>query len=144
VTPKHQEFADCLKQKIAAAGLEDRVTFVGEAPATAPWYEALDVYVAPQRWEGFGVTPLEAGAYGLPVVATTVGAFPDIISEGMTGTLVPPGDVAAMIAAIRPLLADSELRLRFGAAARDRVTREFSLAREAAAIDDVYRQLWDA
>jgi mannosyltransferase len=143
VTPQNQGFLDGLKQKIAAAGLEDRVTFVGEVPATAPWYEALDVYIAPQRWEGFGVTPLEAGAYGLPVVATTVGAFPDIISDGKTGTLVPPGDVPAMIAAIRPLLADPELRLRLGTAARDRIGREFSLAREAAAIDDVYRQLWN-
>ena len=42
------------------------------------WYQALDLLVAPQRWEGFGLTPLEAMACGVPVIATTVGAFDEI------------------------------------------------------------------
>src|SRR6185295_11618547 len=105
------------------------------ADATRAWYQALDVYVAPQRWEGFGVTPLEAGAYGLPVVATTVGAFPDIIADGVTGTLVEPGDLPALVQAIRAFLADPERGRRFGQAARLRVARDFSLAREATRIN---------
>jgi mannosyltransferase len=117
---------------------------MGEVPATGPWYEALDLFVAPPRAEGFGVTPLEAAAYGLPVVATTVGAFPEILADRATGRLVPPGDAAALTAAIRGFLADPEMRRRFGLAARERVAREFSLAREAAAINAVYARLWDA
>jgi mannosyltransferase len=142
-TNEHQAFLDGLKRRVAEAGLSNRIMFAGEAPSTEPWYQALDLYVAPQRWEGFGVTPLEAGAYALPVVATTTGAFPDIILDGMTGTLVPPGDLPAMSEAIRAFLEDPERRRRFGLAARERVVREFSLVREAAAINAVYQRLWD-
>jgi mannosyltransferase len=142
-TGEHTAFLDGLKRRVAEAGIADRVTFAGEVPDTAPWYQALDLYVAPQRWEGFGVTPLEAGAYGLPVVATTVGAFPDIIADGVTGTLVEPGNLPALVQAIRPFLADPERGRRFGQAGRQRVARDFSLAREAARINAVYQRLWD-
>jgi mannosyltransferase len=143
-TDEHQAFLNSLERRVADAGLAGRIAFAGEVPSTAPWYQALDLYVAPQRWEGFGVTPLEAGAYGLPVVATTAGAFPDIVVDGETGTLVPPGDLPAMTEAIRALLADPDRRRRFGLAARQRIARDFSLAREAAAINAVYQRLWDA
>ncbi len=142
-TPEHAAFQDGLKQKLAAAGLSDRVMFTGEVPDTGPWYQALDLYVAPQRWEGFGVTPLEAGAHGLPVVATTAGAFPDIVADGVTGTIVPTGDLPALTAAMRAFMADPEKARRFGAAARERVARNFSLASEAARINAVYQQLWN-
>ena len=56
------------------------------------WYQALDLLVAPQRWEGFGLTPLEAMACGVPVIATTVGAFDELVVEGKTGRLISPGD----------------------------------------------------
>jgi mannosyltransferase len=143
-TGEHGAFLEGLKQRIHAAGLADRIRFMGEVPETGPWYHALDLFVAPQRWEGFGLTPLEAGAYGVAVVATTAGAFPDIVADGVTGRLVPPGDLAALKDAIRDLVGDGEKRRRFGTAARERVTSRFSLAREAAAINAVYRRLWDA
>ena len=144
-TGEHATFLAGLKRKVADAGLESRILFPGEVPAdaTAGWYAALDVFVAPQRWEGFGVTPLEAGASAVPVVATTVGAFPEVIRDGVTGILVPPGDVAAMAAAVNALLADAKLRQRLGAASRERIARDFTIAGEAAAINAVYRGLWD-
>jgi mannosyltransferase len=145
-TGEHRSFLAELKRKVAAAGFAERIIFAGEVPAdaTPAWYQALDVFVAPQRWEGFGVTPLEAAATALPVVATTVGAFPELIVDGVTGTLVPPGDWVIMADAIRTLVADAGKRLSYGDAARSRVAREFSLAGEAEAINGVYRRLWDA
>ena len=97
-TAEHQGFLEELKARVAAAGLSDRILFPGEVgpTETAPWYRALDLFIAPQRWEGFGVTPLEAMASGVPVVATTVGAFSELVADGRTGTLIPPGDVDAM------------------------------------------------
>jgi mannosyltransferase len=141
-TAEHVRFLEDLKRRVDAAGLADRIRFLGEVPDTGPWYEALDVFVAPQRWEGFGVTPLEAGAHAVPVVATTAGAFPDIVSDRVSGRLVPPDDLPALTEAVGELLVDAGLRRRLGSAARERIAAEFSLAREAAAINAVYERLW--
>src|SRR5256885_1356141 len=102
-TEAHRAFLDGLKRRVVEAGLAGRIVFPGEvrADATVGWYQALDVFVAPQRSERFGVTPLEAGACAVPVVATTVGAFPELVVDGVPGTLVPPGDTTAMVAAVR-------------------------------------------
>ncbi|MGB2891940.1 MAG: glycosyltransferase family 4 protein, partial [Albidovulum sp.] len=117
-TEGHEAFLGELKARAAAAGLADRIRFMPEVPVhdIADWYRALDLYVAPQRWEGFGLTPLEAMACGVPVVATRVGAFEEIVTED-TGSLVPPGDVPALASAIAALLDDAARRNRAGRAA---------------------------
>lgn len=79
------------------------------------------VVVFPSRRDGFPVACAEAMAHGRAVVATAVGGLPDMIVHGETGFLVPPGDPAALRAAIDRLLADPELRQRLGAAARLRI-----------------------
>lgn len=139
----HAAFLAGLQQRVRDAGLADRILFPPEVPpsGTPDWYAALDVFVAPQRWEGFGVTPLEAMATGVPVVATTVGAFPELVQTGVTGALVPPGDVEAMALAVGRLLDDEALRRNQGAAGRDRVRKHFTLEAEAEALNAVYRQL---
>ncbi|WP_413851070.1 glycosyltransferase family 4 protein [Albidovulum sp.] len=141
-TEGHEGFLAGLKEKAAAAGLESRILFLPEVPVheVADWYRALDLYVAPQRWEGFGLTPLEAMACGVPVVATRVGAFEEIVTES-TGTLVPPGDIPALAAAVTPFLDDAERRRAAGAAALERVRTEFRIEDEAAALVAVYRRL---
>jgi mannosyltransferase len=148
-TAEHQAFLAGLQAEVAAAGLAERILFPPEvAPGETPaWYAALDVFVAPQRWEGFGVTPLEAMATGLPVVATTVGAFPDLVvppgtEEAETGRLIAPGDVDAMAAATAAYLDDAAGAEEAGAAGRARVMRRFTLEREAAALNAVYEKLW--
>lgn len=143
-TAKDEGFLADLKARVAAAGLSDRILFPGEVPpsATPDWYAALDLFVAPQRWEGFGVTPLEAMASGVPVVATTVGAFPELVVDGETGALIPPGDVAAMADAAARWMKDDGARRVGGEAARAHVTAKFTLESEAEAINDVYRRLW--
>ena len=102
----------------------------------------LDLFIAPQRWEGFGVTPLEAMASGVPVVATTVGAFEELVVEGETGSLIPPGEVAPMAEAAARWLDDPAALAKASVAAREHVARAFSLESEADGINAVYERLW--
>jgi len=141
-TAEHGEYERALRDRIAAAGLSDRIHLLPEVPVheMADWYRALDLFVAPQRWEGFGLTPLEAMACGVPVVATTVGAFPELLTEA-TGELVPPQDTPAMVAAIARFLDDPALRRDAGRAARAHVERSFRIEGEAEALLSIYRGL---
>jgi glycosyltransferase involved in cell wall biosynthesis len=106
-------------------------------------YGRAAVVVCPSRREGFGVACLEAMAAGRPVVASAVGGLRDLVVDGETGLLVPPGDVSALRAALERLLGDAELRARLGRAARDRVLAEFTWQRYTdevrRAYDDVRR-----
>jgi mannosyltransferase len=143
-TEKHIGFERDLKIRVKAAGLENRILFLGEVDVDeiATWYRRLSVFIAPQRWEGFGLTPLEAMASGVPVIATTVGAFPELVVDGETGSLVPPGDVEAMVTATEALLDNSARRARMSKAARARIEAVFTLEREAAAVIAIYERLW--
>jgi glycosyltransferase involved in cell wall biosynthesis len=97
------------------------------------YYERASVVVCPSRREGYGVVAREAMAYGRPVVATAVGGLPDAVEDGVTGLLVPPGDVPRLRAAITRLLADAVLRRQLGEAAREaaRVRLSWTVATEA-------------
>ena len=136
-------FATGLRERIAAAGLAERFRWEAHLSweALAERYAAMDLYAAPQRWEGFGLTPLEAMASGVPVVATTVGAFPDLVVEGATGALVPPGDVGALAAAMAPLLDDAPAREAMGRAARAHVEAHHAIEAEARALEGIYREM---
>lgn len=143
-TEAHRGFLQDLKRRVAAAGLSDRVFFAGEvAPKETPaWYRVLDLFIAPQRWEGFGVTPLEAMASGVPVVATTVGAFEELVVDGKTGSLIPPGEIAPMAEASARWLDDPGALALASRTAREHVAKAFSLEAEAAGINAVYERLW--
>jgi glycosyltransferase involved in cell wall biosynthesis len=95
-------------------------------------YGRAAVVACPSRREGFGVVCAEAMAYGRPVVASAVGGLRDLVVDGETGLLVPPGDVAALRSALERLLADAELRRRLGAAARARARDALSWDRSVA------------
>ena len=107
------------------------------------WYQALDLLVAPQRWEGFGLTPLEAMACGVPVIATTVGAFDELVVEGETGSLIPPGDSERMCAAVDAALASPATLQQWSVTARRHVEERFRIEDEAAALNALYRELLD-
>ena len=83
---------------------------------------------------------LEAMAAGLPVVASAVGGIPEIVRDGETGLLVPPGDADALAAALGRLLDDDGLRRRLGAAGRERALDEFDVVRFGDAHVDAYRR----
>lgn len=142
-TEAHRAFENELKSQIAAAGLTGRLRFMPEVPTEqmADWYRILDLYVAPQRWEGFGLTPIEAMACGCPVVATRVGAFEALVADGQTGTLVDAGDADAIQRAAFDILSNPEKHREMMANARAHVMQHFSIATEAAALVAVYRRL---
>ena len=142
-TQKHRPFLQSLREKVARAGLDDRILFLPEAPVDAMprWYQALDLFVAPQRWEGYGVTPLEAMACGVPVIATTVGVFDELVVEGRTGRLIRPGDVEQMHAAVNSALASPHTLLRWSVAARRRAEEGFRIEDEAATLNALYGKL---
>ncbi|MEY4830880.1 MAG: hypothetical protein RLZZ562_2676 [Planctomycetota bacterium] len=105
-----------LRQKIAVFGLSDRIRFLGNRDDMASVYAALDLVVAPSRWEGFGMMLIEAMAAGRPIVATRVGAIPEIVRDGRTGVLVEPRDAQALACAITAMLDDPQRRTAMGEA----------------------------
>jgi glycosyltransferase involved in cell wall biosynthesis len=114
----------------AAAGLApDRVRMLGPvAPEDLPaLYSAADVMVAPSPYEAFGLVYLEAMACGTVPIGCTTGGVPEIVEDGVTGRLVPPGDAPALAAALVELLRDSGMCRRLGAAGRTVVTHDYSL-----------------
>jgi glycosyltransferase involved in cell wall biosynthesis len=104
---------------------DPRVHFIGEEWNVPPLYAAMDVLVLPTYREGFPTVLLEAAAMAVPVVATQVSGCVDAVQHGVTGLLVPPYDAASLAAAIGRYLRNAALRLRHGAAARQRVLRDF-------------------
>jgi mannosyltransferase len=145
-TVDNRPFLEGLKQRVAAAGLAERVRFLGELPVeeVPRWYRRISIYVFASRVEGFGLTILEAMAAADAVVATRAGAAEMIITDGDDGALAPIGDVEALIAALEPLMRDPERIEAMGRRARARVVADFSRDREADQISAVYRQVWAA
>jgi len=103
-------------------------------------YARSAVVACPSRREGFGMTCLEAMAHGVPVVATGVGGLLDLVTDGETGLVVPPGDVAALRTALERLLGDPELRRRLGGAARQRARERFSWQTATDALLEAYEE----
>jgi glycosyltransferase involved in cell wall biosynthesis len=120
-----------LNQKIRARALDGFVRYIGpvQGAEKTKLLEWAEVYVQPSRHEGMPLSLLEALAYGLPVVATRVGAVPEVIDDRLHGLLVPPGDPAQLARAMRELATDEGLREAMSRAGRDLVRRRFSLAR---------------
>jgi glycosyltransferase involved in cell wall biosynthesis len=108
-------------------GVERRVFLLGRVPDVSAWLGRATVFVHPARWEGFGLSVLEAMLAGLPIVAANVSSLPELVLDGSSGLLVPPNDVDAFSAAI----ADALERPELGAAALSRARSEFSVARMA-------------
>ena len=141
VTAEHVSFADKLKKSVRDAGLEDRIIFAGEVDDIEKWFRVLDLYIAPQRNEGFGLTPLEAAACNVPSVAADVGAFSELIVDNKTGIVVGVEDVDALCHHADKYMSDAELLETLGQNAREYVSQNFSLEKEATAINAVYEAL---
>lgn len=142
-TKQNKEYLESLKSRVSHAGLSGQFCFRDEVPfaSLAAHFRVLDLYIAPQRREGFGLTPLEALASGVPVIATRVGAFEELVKDGKTGCLVDPDDVEPLASATQELLSNPTRRAEFSKRARHDVEAHFQLQREADAIVSVYRQL---
>ncbi|MBO9412137.1 MULTISPECIES: glycosyltransferase family 4 protein [unclassified Ruegeria] len=146
-TTEFEGFQREQEAKLEQAGLADRVRFLGERPweEIVETYRALDLFVAPARHEGFGLTPLEAMASGVPAIACHgVGAFSAQIKDGETGRLVEKDNADALAGALRDMLSDPAKMAAAGQAARKHVEQNFRIEGEAEAIVKVYRSLLDA
>jgi starch synthase len=112
-------------------GKRDGVRWLGHVrwQDLAVLYRRAAVFVMPSFYETFGISCLEAMAFGLPVVATRAGGLPEVVEDGVTGLLVSPGDPAALAGAVGRLLADPGLRERLGRAGRARVLANFTADR---------------
>jgi mannosyltransferase len=144
--PQHQAYQQDLQRQIDAAGMQDRIVFLGEVPAgqVHEWYQRCLLCVACPRYEPFGLTPFEAAATGCAVVCSRTGAFDQLAISGQTGEMVDTGDADGLAQAVMAVMQDPEQALRMGQAAQQRVAERFSLAQEAAGIGRVYQQLFDA
>lgn len=130
------DYPERLRRLASELGIDDRVHFVGHQDDVYPWFDALDVVVHASHGEPFGLVLVEAMALGRPLVATAAGGPVEIIEDGISGFLVPPGDHDAMAESIAKLLDDDELRHRVGEAAEVRAEM-FDEERMATSIVDL-------
>jgi glycosyltransferase involved in cell wall biosynthesis len=123
-------YPDDLRRLAVSLGLSDRVHFTGHQADVYPWYDALDVVVHASFDEPFGLVLVEAMALGKPLVATAAGGPLEIVEDGVSGLLIPPGDPERLAQAVDPVLRDSALAsyLSQGAAERAKQFTEEQMA----------------
>ena len=127
-----------LQARAAKLGVRDRVVFAGYRDDVPGLMAGADVLVLPSHAEGLPLVVLEAMAAARPVVASAVGGTPELVVDGETGILVPPGDVGALATALDALLADPPRARRLGEAGRRRVERAFTLEAMSGRVLAVY------
>ncbi len=135
------EARTALEQEAADLGLTGQVELPGAIKDIPAFLSCLDVAVLPSRAEGMSNAILEYMAAGRPIVATAVGATPELIEDGKHGLLVPPGDDTALARAIGRLLDDRPLAIRLGTAARRRAAECYSRSAMVRRFEEFYRSL---
>jgi N-acetyl-alpha-D-glucosaminyl L-malate synthase BshA len=102
------------------------ITFIGSLPLVEDVLVGADLFLLPSESESFGLSALEAMSCEVPVIASNAGGLPEVVDDGVTGFLLPVGDVPGMAAAALRLLGDENLRRRFGEEARRQAVARFS------------------
>ena len=123
------------------AGIEDRVTLVGEQPVIEPWYQGLSVLVHPSYAEGYSLVHVEAMASGCCVVASKLPYLDTLIEHGRTGYFFEPGDVKALRELLEMLMREPERARQVGRNAAEEARRRCGVEHEARALGDLYRAL---
>jgi glycosyltransferase involved in cell wall biosynthesis len=130
-----------LERQVAELGLADRFILPGFRTDLESLISAADVVVLPSFTEGLPNVALEASAAGVPVVATAVGGTPEVVTDGETGFLVPPGDSAALAGKVSLLLQNGAMRRRMGQAGRMRMREQFTFEAQAEMYLDLFGKL---
>lgn len=140
----HQGFLKSLQDRIAAAGLSDRILFPGEVPQDQlpALMRGLSLVMQLPRYEGYGMVPLEGMAAAVPFVGSDAGYYRAFSAQGRAGTVLKLEDAAGAAEAARVILSDPGRHAALAAAARDVAEHSFSAASEAAGIEAVYQELW--
>jgi glycosyltransferase involved in cell wall biosynthesis len=120
------------------------VQLLGQVSPIQSAIEEVGVVVVPSLGEGFGMVALEAMERARPVIASAVGGLVDIVRDGQTGTLVPPGEVEPLARAIVELVTDSARAAQMGAAGREHVLDRFGDERSLERTELLYRSLLEA
>jgi rhamnosyl/mannosyltransferase len=126
----------------ASLGLTSRVTFTGVLTDTPliDAYQRSSFLVLPTLFDSFGTVLAETMACGRPVVSTTTGGVTELVTSGVDGLLVPPGDTTRLSCAIARLARDQELRRRLGTAARQKIVTRLSWTHQAELTIDAYHE----
>lgn len=132
---------DAVRAVLAEAGVQKQVCLPGNRDDIPEQLRQMDLFALPSLAEGIPVTVLEAMATGLPVVASRVGGLPELVVEGQTGALVPPGDANALAHVLAAYAADPEAVAVQGRAARERAEQAFSLEAMVTQYADLYGEL---
>ena len=122
-------------------GIKDRTVFAGVCRDMPEAYGAMDIVVLASNAEPCGRVVSEAMAMGKPVIGTDTGGTPEMIEDGVTGILVPPGDSVTLASAMETLIADKERRISMGRAGRKRAQDLFDIKDSAAKTEYIYRRL---
>jgi len=130
-----------LEGAVERRGLTGHIRFLGERRDVPDLLHALDLYVQPSLMEGFGLSVLEAMAAGKAVVASGVGGIPEVVTDSITGDLVPPGNPSTLAAAILALLEDPTRRESYGREGLLRARNSFPLEKMVRGWTDLYRDL---
>lgn len=130
-----------LRSLVRTLGLENNVRFVGFQKEVYSCLAAMDIYVHPALMEGFGIAMLEAMAMEKPIVASRVGGIPEVVEDGVTGLLVPPGDPSALALALMRLLEEPHTRERMGRAGRERLETHFTAEQIMSTLRTLYAEI---
>ena len=133
--------ASSLEERARALGMADRARFPGRVKDVPRHLAEADIFVLPSLSEGISNALLEAMAHGVPAIATDIPGNRDVIEDGRTGILVPPGDAPALSAALLRLARDGKLRETLGRAGRRLVEDRFDIRKVAGMYAEMYREI---
>lgn len=138
------DLEDYLRDLALEMGVADRVHVLGPRRDVPALMHAIDVFAMPSIWEGFGLVLLEAMAAGRPIVASRVATIPEVVVDGSTGLLVPPGDPLALAEALAALAHSSDRARAMGEAGRQRLRNDFSIEKMVGDTELLYRELMES
>jgi glycosyltransferase involved in cell wall biosynthesis len=120
-------------------GLKDSVMFIGNQPSALPFMDAMDIIVLPSNVrEGFGMVLVEAMSRRKPVIGSRIGGIPEVVDDGVTGVLVPPGQERDLASAMLGLIGNPQLMTAMGVQGRLRAETHFSLDRMVDRYEEQY------
>ncbi|MEX2530765.1 MAG: N-acetyl-alpha-D-glucosaminyl L-malate synthase BshA [Gemmatimonadota bacterium] len=130
-------------QRAHDLGVADKVVFVGKHTSVDELLACADLFLLPSETESFGLAALEAMSCGAPVVASRVGGLPEVVEDGVSGALLPLGDVAGMAEAAVAILEDGARWRKMSEAARTVASERFAVGRVVPVYEDYYRSVLD-
>jgi glycosyltransferase involved in cell wall biosynthesis len=129
--------------QVAALGVQANVLFLGRRNDVPVILACCDIAVLPSQAEGLPNAVLEYLAAGLPAIASNVGGSAEVIQDGVSGLLVPPGDSGALASALLKVLRDPDLPRRLAAGGQEHVRKNFSFEHMIEQVDNLYTELLD-